>query len=282
MHGCLKLHLHGVSKLGAQPACKLQLKSNLIHCKTSPQRCSLIIWRAGRTTKFSDNPGAEQDSIDDCYVKPGFGLFFSSSSSWAVPGGLTLPTDKIPDDSSIKITECPAGYYGPGGIAAGTLNSLCIKCAAGSFAASGSTTAADCSAACEPGYGMVNGACTQCSAGSWSDGSSLTPCTTCKDTMFVYESTKGAEQAITSKGTTLQEAATASSSCVATRNQLFADAGTSYALDDLAPWTDLGNMTMSQVCARHWCCLGAAQWKALQIPATYLTMIGSRSIKHTA
>jgi hypothetical protein len=35
---------------------------------------------------------------------------------------------------------------------------------------------------------------------------------------------------------------------VAIRNQLFPDAGTSYGLDDLATWTDLGSgVTMSQV-----------------------------------
>jgi hypothetical protein len=68
--------------------------------------------------------------------------------------------------------------------------------------------------------------------------------------MQVYESTNGAEQSITSKGTTLKEAATSSSECVAIRNQLFPDAGTSYALDDLATWTDLGSsMTMTQVWA---------------------------------
>jgi hypothetical protein len=64
----------------------------------------------------------------------------------------------------------------------------------------------------------------------------------------VYESTNGPEQSIISKGTTLKEAATSSSDCVAVRNQLFPDAGTSYGLDDLAPWTDLGSgMTMTQV-----------------------------------
>jgi hypothetical protein len=99
---------------------------------------------AGRTTKFGNDPGAEQNTIDDCYVKPGFGLFFSNTSSWSIPEGVTVSTNKIPVDESIKVMECPVGYYGPGGIASNTLNSLCIKCAPGSAAAAGSTSAADC------------------------------------------------------------------------------------------------------------------------------------------
>jgi hypothetical protein len=109
--------------------------------------CPLILYSCsvytGRTTKFGNDPGAEQNSISDCYVKPGFGIYFSNTSSWTVPEGTTVPTDKIPEDESIKVMECPAGYYGPGGIAANTLNSLCMKCAPGSSAAAGSTTAAD-------------------------------------------------------------------------------------------------------------------------------------------
>jgi hypothetical protein len=64
----------------------------------------------------------------------------------------------------------------------------------------------------------------------------------------VYESSAKKEESISSKGTTIKEAATSSTDCVAVRNQLFADAGTSFALDDLAPWTNLGSgMTMTQV-----------------------------------
>jgi hypothetical protein len=93
----------------------------------------------------------------------------------------------------------------------------------------------------------------------------------------VYKSTNGIEQSITSKGKTLKETATSSSDCVAVRNQLFPDAGTSYALDDLAPWTSLGSgMTMSQVSSSN----DARQNVAVAMAALYAHLLAcSASLK---
>jgi hypothetical protein len=100
---------------------------------------------AGRTTTpDSTSPSTNQASIDNCFVRPGFGMYFRNNLAdpWERPAGTTVPANTT--DTTFDVLECPAGYYGSGGNSSNP-NTLCLKCAAGFTTVNArSESAADC------------------------------------------------------------------------------------------------------------------------------------------
>jgi hypothetical protein len=205
-------------------------------------RCAVGSWAArgsmtactvcprGRTTSAIAD---EQKSINNCYVRPGWGLY--KKANLADPWVVTVAelASVTPGNTDIVAQQCPAGYYSTGAIAP-SINAECTKCTGGRTTPEpGATSSAECSV-CDEGYGQTTegGACSICPRGQYSkgyDGSTgITPCTTCPSLNFYYTSSfsmTNAESEIVATGTTFRAGAPSVQNCVPKISQLASDAG---------------------------------------------------------
>ncbi|KAF8072349.1 hypothetical protein HT031_000008 [Scenedesmus sp. PABB004] len=123
----------------------------------------------GRTTLYEPGNGTLQDSITDCIVPAGSGLYDGNSTDPWNPSGNTTNTGAKP---------CPVGYYSAGGASA-----LCLPCGdANSTMGVGSTTCDSCAS----GFGKASGSstCELCDFNSFNTGLSSDSCMSCPTTTF--------------------------------------------------------------------------------------------------
>ncbi|KAF8063858.1 hypothetical protein HT031_003715 [Scenedesmus sp. PABB004] len=170
----------------------------------------------GRTTAYAPGNGTLQDSIDDCIVPAGSGVFSADASN---PWDPTNPT------SSTGVKPCPVGYFSAGDVeGTATTNPKCQQCTSG--ASTTNVGAATCDV-CAAGFGKTSGSstCSACNYGTFNLGSSDS-CMTCPTT--TYQDPVG--EAITSDGVTFRKSLKGAESCVPRFAQLANPAGDVLAL----------------------------------------------------
>jgi hypothetical protein len=74
-----------------------------------------------RITAYVPGDGSCQNSITDCKIPPGYGVFSADANN---------PFEPTTRTANLRAEKCPVGYFGAGDTAAGQLtrNTLCTKC----------------------------------------------------------------------------------------------------------------------------------------------------------
>uniref|UniRef100_A0A383W8R7 Tyrosine-protein kinase ephrin type A/B receptor-like domain-containing protein n=1 Tax=Tetradesmus obliquus TaxID=3088 RepID=A0A383W8R7_TETOB len=175
----------------------------------------------GRTTLYQPGNGAFQDSIEDCIVPPGSGIYNGNDTNpWS-------PTD--PTNPNTPAKECPIGFYSSNDTLA--TDNKCKACPDnGSTTAPGSTSCTVCAA----GYGIATGEtkCSACPYGKFNLGTSES-CNTCPQTTFNDFVGDG----YLSNGITFKKNLKGPESCVPIHAQLPKPVGDRFGLPD-AMFTD--------------------------------------------
>eukprot|EP00775_Hariotina_reticulata_P006511 gene6511-6738_t len=98
----------------------------------------------GRTTLYIAGNGTFQNTIDDCLVIPGHGVFSSTAAN---------PWNPITRSPSLSAQPCPLGFYSVGDATNGiqTQNPVCQKCAVNQFTLDVGSRSCD---VCNAGFGI--------------------------------------------------------------------------------------------------------------------------------
>lgn len=212
----------------------------------------------GRTTWYEPGNGFYQQSIDDCKVPPGYGLFSAEAADPWNPDPASVTAE-------LRAEKCPVGFISTGDSEPGawSANPTCQACPAGQSTAAIGSTSCD---VCAPGWGIPATKpnsndtvdCEPCPYGTFHVGGSLR-CSDCPNTPFNHP----VGDKYISYGITFASGMSGPETCVPRRSQLPAPAGARLAIDPSlwsnATLTGVDFVTCIESCPAGYCCI--AQWE---------------------